>query len=61
MRSRTRLTELFPRWLHQSFPTYDYGTPPRPASRFSGSRIAAQAAAYQAWESEGGSVKTPRS
>ena len=58
MRLHTRLTELFPRWLHSSPPWFTpRPIPSDPTARKAAIRKTAQLAADQEWEAEGGSIR----
>ena len=50
-----RLAALFPRWRHAGRKMFSYDTPATPASE--PVKVAAQKAANEAWEGEGGSLK----
>lgn len=52
---QTRLSALYPRWLHSASKLFTYRTPPRPASMLNAK--AEQKAANEEWEDEGGSTK----
>jgi len=54
-----RLTALFPRWRHAGRKMFSYNLPATPAAELV--PVAAQKAANDTWESEGGSVNGPRS